>query len=73
MQYGPQLLEISGRNRTGSFGCGLLPSVNEAALRRTVAAIFDGHHSFGSWWESAEGFFVPEFVEWVEEQRSNAA
>ena len=52
---------------------GLLPSANEPALRRVVAAVFDGQRSIGNWWEGAKGFFLPEFVEWVEEQRAKAA
>ena len=52
---------------------GLLPTVDEAVLRRTVRAIFVSFRSFEGWWEGAKIFFLPDFVEWVEEQRSKAA
>ena len=36
--------------------------------------LFTIYRSFESWWEGAKtGLFLPEFVEWVEEQRSKAA
>jgi hypothetical protein len=31
------------------------------------------YRGFDRWWESAEEFFLPEYVEWVEEQRAKAA
>ena len=52
---------------------GLLPTVSEMAVGRVIGAVFDGSRSLGSWWEGTKRFFLPEFVEWVEEQRSRAA
>ncbi len=52
---------------------GLLPTFAEALLGRGVGGLFTGYRSFESWWEATKFGFVPEFVEFVEEQRSKAA
>ena len=52
---------------------GLLPTFNEAGLGRNVGDTFKVFRSFEGWWEASENLFLPEFVEWVEEQRSKAA
>ncbi len=40
---------------------------------RTVRNSFTNFRSFEGWWERAKPSLFPEFVEWVEEQRSQAA
>ncbi len=55
---------------------GLLPGVSDdarAGLR--LLGIFNGFRSIEGWWEArtTAGGFDPEFVEWVEEQRSKGA
>jgi hypothetical protein len=30
------------------------------------------YRSFGGWWEGSKTGYLPEFVEWVEEQRAKA-
>ncbi len=52
---------------------GLLPTFNEAGLGRAVGNMFDRYRSFEGWWEDARRLHLPEFVEFVEEQRSKAA
>jgi hypothetical protein len=52
---------------------GLLPSTNEATLRRGIRLHFNSYRSFESWWEGSRAQYSPEFVEWVEEQRAKAA
>ncbi len=52
---------------------GLLPTFNEAGLGRVVGNMFNRYRSFEGWWEDARGLHLPEFVEFVEEQRSKAA
>ncbi len=54
---------------------GLLPSFNEAAMAASVRSFFTNFRSFEGFWERQRGLGVypPEFVEWVEEQRSKAA
>ncbi len=52
---------------------GLLPSFNEAAIAATVRATFNSFPSFEDWWEGGKENFHPDFVEWVEEQRSKVA
>ncbi len=54
-------------------GRGLLLSTNQAALGIRIAGLFDTYRDFEDWWQSNTWFFLPEFVEWVEEQRSKAA
>ena len=51
---------------------GLLPTFHEAGLSLTVRR-FNRYRSFEGWWQNAMPNFLPEFVEWVEEQRSKAA
>ena len=52
---------------------GLLPTFHERAVAGTVRNFFSSFRSFDRYWENAKGGFFPEFVEWVEEQRSKAA
>ncbi len=52
---------------------GLLPTFNEEGVRRTVGILFTMSRSFEGWWEFSRGLYLPEFVEFVEEQRSKAA
>ena len=52
---------------------GLLPTFNEVAMAHVVLGLFNGYRSFEDWWQNAKPRFSPEFVEWVEEQRSKAA
>ena len=52
---------------------GLLPSLDEAMLAVNVRGFFTRFRSFEGWWEAARAAFPPEFVEWVEEQRSKVA
>ncbi len=52
---------------------GLLPTGYEAEMAETVRGFFTGSRSFDGWWEAVKATYDPEFVEWVEEQRSKAA
>ncbi len=52
---------------------GLLPSFNEAGLAFLLRTFLTTSRSFEGYWEVAKPNFLPEFVEWVEEQRSKAA
>ncbi len=52
---------------------GLLPTFNEVGMARAVRGHFNGYRSFEDWWQNAKRSYFPEFVEWVEEQRSKAA
>ncbi len=54
---------------------GLLPTFNEAGMARSARDHFNSFRGFESWWDARkEGdTYFPEFVEWVEEQRSKAA
>ncbi len=52
---------------------GLLPTFNEAGLGGTVRRMFNRFRSFEGWWERGKANYLPEFVEFVEEQRSKAA
>ena len=52
---------------------GLLPTFHERAVAATVRNFFSSFRSFDGYWQSAKGGHLPEFVEWVEEQRSKAA
>ncbi len=64
------------RNMNWQFtqaGRGLLPTFNEAAMVRGIRIQFNRFRSFAGWWEVRKEGFLPEFVEWVEEQRSKAA
>ncbi len=52
---------------------GLLPTFDEAALARAVVRNhFNRFRSFEGGWQNAKPAFLPEFVEFVEEQRSKA-
>ncbi len=55
------------------FRRGLLPTFNEAGMALRVATYFNDFRSVEGWWEARKPGFHPEFVEWVEEQRSKAA
>ena len=46
---------------------------SEALMSRRVGGFFKDFRSVATWWESAKPSFLPEFVEWVEEQRQKAA
>ena len=52
---------------------GLLPTFNEAGTGLRVRGIFDTYRSLEGWWTTIKPGFLPEFVEWVDEQRSKAA
>ena len=52
---------------------GLLPSFNEAGMGRRLSALFSIYRDFGGFWQTAKTGYTPEFVEFVEEQRSKAA
>ncbi len=52
---------------------GLLPSYDEARMAANAGRYFNLFRSFEGWWESQRGVYSPDFVEWVEEQRSKAA
>ncbi len=56
------------------FRSGLMPTLNEAGMARRVANYFKDFRNVEGWWEARKAIgFRPEFVEWVEEQRSKAA
>jgi hypothetical protein len=52
---------------------GLLPTFNEEGLSLVVRSFFNRYRSFEAWWERIKPGFLPDFVEFVEEQRSKAA
>ncbi len=52
---------------------GLLPSFDEAEVATTLRFFFVGYRSVEGSWERMKPSLSPEFVEWVEEQRSKAA
>ena len=52
---------------------GLLPTFNETGVAAGVRSRFTRSRSFEGWWEGTKATYLPEFVEWVEEQRSKAA
>ncbi len=53
---------------------GLLPSTSEARLALRIRDFFSIYRSAEAWWDRAkQSRLHPEFVEWVEEQRSKAA
>ena len=52
---------------------GLLPTFDEAGIGAMVRSFFTGFRSFEGSWEFMTPFLLPDFVEWVEEQRSKAA
>ncbi len=51
---------------------GLLPSFNEPGMALWVRDLFNTYRSLEGWWQANAGF-RPEFVKFVEEQRSKAA
>ncbi len=52
---------------------GLLPIFHEAGTGGALAGFFTRFRGFEDFWESVKSLYSPEFVEWVEEQRSKAA
>ncbi len=44
-----------------------------AAIRQLIGQQFDAFRDYRDWWERTSSNFNPDFVEWVEEQRSKAA
>ncbi len=52
---------------------GLLPTFYEGGWAIRVRGLFANSRSFEGWWEGVKPNYLPEFVEWVEEQRSKAA
>ncbi len=52
---------------------GLLPSMNEAGMGHRISSLFNIYRGFGGLWEQMKPNLLPEFVEWVEEQRRKAA
>ena len=52
---------------------GLVPTWNETAIEGALAANFRRYRSYAESWDRVKSSFHPEFVEWVEEQRSKAA
>ena len=52
---------------------GLLPSFYEAGTGGVVGRYFTTSRGFEGYWEVLKQNLLPEFVEWVEEQRSKAA
>ncbi len=51
---------------------GLLPSFDESVMAGVVGSFFARFRSFGGWWKRTRLGARLDFVEWVEEQRSNA-
>ena len=52
---------------------GLLPTFNEAGTAAALRLFFTTSRGFAGFWETMKPTLSPEFVEWVEEQRSKAA
>ncbi len=52
---------------------GLLPTYNEPGVAFALQYFFRSWPVFGDVWDRQQSAFLPEFVEWVEEQRSKAA
>ena len=52
---------------------GLLPTFHEAGSGEAFARSFATSRGFARYWEGTRRMLAPEFVEWVEEQRSKAA
>ena len=52
---------------------GVMPGFSADRVGGTVGSYFTMFRSFGGIWESQKTNYGPEFVEWVEEQRSKAA
>ncbi len=52
---------------------GLLPTFYEGGWALRVRRLFADSRCFEGWWEGVKPRYLPEFVEWVEEQRAKAA
>ncbi len=52
---------------------GLLLFSNLEDVHRQIGRQYDAYRDYRDWWERTSSNFNPEFVEWVEEQRSKAA
>ncbi len=52
---------------------GLLPTFYEGGWALRVRRLFADSRGFEGWWEGVKPRYLPEFVEWVEEQRPKAA
>ncbi len=52
---------------------GLLPSFNERGVASAVGGSFRTYRSYAEYWNGVKGNYLPEFVDWVEEQRAKAA
>ena len=53
---------------------GVLPSYHEPGSAFALQNFFSGVHGFGEFWDRVgQAAYLPDFVEWVEEQRSKAA
>ena len=52
---------------------GLLPTYQEVGVASGVRSFFSTYRSFEGWWEGSQTNYIPEFVEFVEEQRAKAA
>ena len=51
---------------------GLLPTMTEAFLAQAIRGFFGLYGNFERFWEMSKAGYLPEFVEWVEEQRQKA-
>ena len=51
---------------------GLLPTTNEAWIAQSLHGFFGLYGNFERFWGVAKEGYLPEFVEWVEEQRPKA-
>ncbi len=53
---------------------GVLPSYHEPGSAFALQNFFSAAHGFGEFWDRVgQAAYLPDFVEWVEEQRSKAA
>ena len=52
---------------------GVLPTFYEPGVAQVVSAVFEGSQNVGAWWDGRKETYLPEFVEWVEEQRAKVA
>ena len=52
---------------------GLLPTFYEGGWAIRVRRLVAESRSFEDWWEGVKPRYLPDFVEWVEEQRAKAA
>ena len=52
---------------------GLLPTRSDEQMAQAVRSFFTDYRSVERWWRTFGVNLVPEFVEWVEEQRHRAA